>query len=224
MPANPLLLATELQPKPAEQFDRLAREYCQLIGAHGPRVDVSRDPSLPHFRAASRKVQHWAVAYLGFNVEILRQMASAGESPKETRKYLWRALLGLNLVPPADGMEYINNEDIVEIYFLDEFQAFRNLRFFELTSFTVEEMLCLPWYKNVSRHWRPWLKMARMVLRMRMGKLLEISEWNVPPHEVVEKPTAQKIRFRMTLKHMIPLRSNGRVAAALSTNYSEVLS
>ncbi len=65
----------------------------------------------------------------------MREIAASGENSKDSKMYLWRALKKLHLVPPADVLNYVTEEDIVEIYFLDEIQAFRNFKFMELTSY-----------------------------------------------------------------------------------------
>lgn len=117
-------------------------------------------------------------------------------------------------------LSLIDDEDIVEIYYLDEFQIFRNLKFIEITSFTVDEMLCRPWYRNVSRGALPQMRLAAIVLRGTMGLIQKTVSWNIPVHKVREKNTLGLHTFVMQLKYFIPLRQDGKVVAFISTNSS----
>lgn len=210
----------ELSENPEKQFLDLAERLASLYKNLGLSVRATRNGEPVEFRRAKLPTRRRAIAYLAFNIELIEEIAAAGGSISDSRVYLWRALKKLQLTPPADVLNLIDDEDIVEIYYLDEFQIFRNLKFIEITSFTVDEMLCRPWYRNVSRGALPQMRMAAIVLKGTMGMIRETVSWNIPAHKVKEKNTLGMHTFHMMLKHFIPLRQDGKVVAFISTNNS----
>lgn len=223
MKPSSILLPSRLEPDLELQFVRLAQEFASRFNELGLHVKVTRHEWPVEFRRASAVVKQRAIGYLEFNVKLLREMAASGEDIKDTKVYLWRALKGLQLVPPADILDHVHDEDIVEIYFLDEIQAFRNFRFLELTSYTIEEMLCRPWYRNTGRGIKPQMQLMAMVLKGKLGRVTKTTIWNVPEHELWEKDTEGNCHFMMKLKYFIPLRSDAIVVAFVSTNNSHLL-
>jgi hypothetical protein len=207
-----------------KQFLQLAEEFAAAYQSLGLALKATRAGEPTAFRRARQIVQQQAIGYLDFNLQLFREMAASGESLRDTKVYLWRALKKLNLTPPSDVLSYIHDSDIVEIYYLDEFQAFRNFKFLELTSFTVDEMLCRPWYRNAARGLVPQMRMVALVLKGKLGKISEPVRWNVPEHIVNEKDTEGMCQFKMQLKHFIPLRQSGKVVAFISTNHSSLVS
>jgi hypothetical protein len=210
----------EASENPERQFLDLAERLASVYRDMGLSVKATRNGEPVEFRRAKLPTRQRAIAYLAFNIELIEETMAAGGSIKDSRVYLWRALKKLRLTPPADILSFIDDDDIVEIYYLDEFQIFRNMRFIEITSFTIDEMLFRPWYRNVSRGPLPQMRMAATVLKGTMGLIRETVSWNVPPHAAKEKNTLGMHSFQMQLKHFIPLRQDGKVVAFISTNNS----
>ena len=223
MKPSSFLLQTQLTPDAPKHFLRLANEFAAIWASVGLNLKPTRSGEPTEFNRASEATKRVATGYLEFNLAALREMIASGESLKDTKTYLWRAIRKLNVVPPSDCMTYINDTDIVEIYFIDDIQIFRNFRFLELTSFTIDEMLCRPWYRNTGRPWTAHLAVFRMAFRIKIGQIRKPTLWNIPEHELYEKDTEGCIRFRMQLKHVIPLFQQSSVIAVISTNSSHVI-
>lgn len=220
MKPSSILMPTYLETDIERQFLQLSEEFTSRFNGLGLNVRVSRHSVPIDFRRANISVQHRAIGYLEFNLALLREIEASGESIKDTKVYLWRALKRLQLVPPADILDYVHDDDIVELYFLDEIQAFRNFRFLELTSFTIEEMLCRPWYRNTSRSLIPQMQLMSMVVKGKLGRITQTTPWNVAEHDLWEKDTEGNYHFMIKLKHFIPLRAGAKVVAFVSTNSS----
>lgn len=223
MKPSAILLPSQLEPDLTQQFLKLAAQFAEHFHALGLQVRATRDGSAREFLRASEVVKRRAIGYLQFNLELFREMQASGESILQTKKYLWRALQKLRLTPPADILDYIFDADIVEIYFLDDIQAFRNFRFLELTSYTLDEMLCRPWYRNTTRPLKPQLQLMATVLKGKLGRIPKTIPWNIPEHELWEKDTIGNHHLMIHLKHFIPLRSGAKIAAFVSTNHSRLL-
>jgi hypothetical protein len=217
-------LRQEFPADPAQTFRALGERYVEQWKSVGVHAVFSSTPDLDHFRAAPKKIQLAAISYLEFNIAVAAEILQDGESLKNTKIFLWRALKKLDFIPPSDMMQYIEDEDIIEVYLTDEIQVFRNWKFLETVSHTIEDILCLPWYRLGTRGWKPLLLMFRLVVPFKMGLIQNITAWNVPLHLVEEINSLEKVKFTILLKYFIPLKQRGKIVATISTNQSTVLS
>jgi hypothetical protein len=217
-------LRQDFPPDPESVFRSLGERFVEEWKKAGVRATFSRTPDLDHFREAPRKIQLAAISYLEFNLAIATEMNQNGEDLRDTKVFLWRALKKLGLTFPPETMQLIEDEDVVEVYLTDEIQVFRNWKFLETVSVTIEDILCLPWHSLATRGWKPMLAMFRLIVPFKMGLIRDVTPWNVPLHVVEELNTAEKVRFTILLKYFVPLKRNGKVVAMLSTNRSTVLS
>lgn len=222
MSKRKLVPSPSFEPDLENQFLRLGKEFEAEWKRVGIPVKFMRGKDPVEFRKASPDARAAALSYLDFNVAIIRDMTASGESARDTKRFLWRALQKLQLTPPSNLMEYIETEDdIVEIYLMDEIQIFRSVRFFEITSFTIEELLCRPWHRLVGRSVLPTIAMMGVILKFKLGLINKPIPWGVPEHIVWEKDTPEKVRFRMKLKYFIPLRYEGRCVGIVGVNRSD---
>jgi hypothetical protein len=126
-------------------FRRLAIEVAQL----GASVDIPiipfQDWRLPLFSALSPDQQAAAVHKLERSLAIYKEVvahATAGDNPGTST---WRALSMLDLMPPGDFFDKITSGDVVHIYNAEGVHIYANLKFFELVSYSMEQVYCTPW-------------------------------------------------------------------------------
>ena len=193
------------------KFKSLSEEYARLLNSIGVQTKPYDDPSLPIFEAASRAMKKQAVEYLEHNSNILRECLSAGEDPRKSAQLLWRSLREMNLVPESDIFDKIENDDMVEIYAKDGKQLFRNIWFFEVTTYTLEMILCGLWYKYCRRPWRIFLQAFKQAVRLRMGQIVFTEKWTIPTHYLDELNTEGLIRFEYTFRYRSPVRRKGEI-------------
>lgn len=123
----------------ADHFLSLGQKWVELWAHWDVKVQFGESSDLTLFKSAPLQAQLFAIRHLEHNVNVLEQMTTTGEDPRNTQRYIWRIVSYLKLTPPSDFMNHIADDDVVEIYCLnDEIQVFRNHRFMEMTSFTFE--------------------------------------------------------------------------------------
>ncbi|MEK6774203.1 MAG: hypothetical protein AABY64_09695 [Bdellovibrionota bacterium] len=64
---------------------------------------------------------------------------------------LWFALRHFGLRPTSDLFELLSMNDAVEIYNAEGIQVWRNLKFMEVCSYTLEEIFCYTWQDRYTR-------------------------------------------------------------------------
>lgn len=199
------------------RFKALAEEMSALLNSLGTSTKPYLDPAVPHCRRAAPAVRARGIEYLEANLRILRECLAAGENPRESARFVWRGLQMLKLTPEGDIFDRIENDDVVEVYALDSVQIFRNIRFFEISTFTIEDILCRPWYHLTRRPWRIFLATFRQALRMRRKKITRTESWSVPAHLMDEVDTEGKIRYDFLFKYRSPVRRDGDIVGIITT-------
>jgi hypothetical protein len=224
MVAKKIFIQHEWSSDLLNDFCNLATRYVTLWQDAGVKVHISWGQDFEIFKKASHRRKILALSYLKFNIQVMEDLIQAGSSFSDTKKFVWGTLKKLKLAPrELDFMEYIHDEDVVEIYFLDDVQVFRNKKFFEVSSLSVEDILCRPWYELVGRKMKYLSGMIAMTMKMKMGLTRQLTYWGVPEHEVWEKCSPENHLFKMQLKYFFPLFQEGKITAILTINHTQVI-
>lgn len=67
------------------------------------------------------------------------------------KKLVWRFLSYLKLTATDDLYAKLSNDDFIEIYNTDGVQIYRSFNFFSVCSYTIEEIICVPWFQLYQR-------------------------------------------------------------------------
>jgi hypothetical protein len=129
----------------SESFRGLALE----LSAIGQSIDVTirafSDPSLPHFAKLTTDEQQNVVMQLARYVSICQDVLASGGSLRSTRTFVWRAFREFGWTPNSSFFNAMSDDHVIEIYDRNNLQIFRNFRFFELCSYTLEDVFTRPW-------------------------------------------------------------------------------
>lgn len=200
------------------EFKRLAEEYCTLVNQFGFSIRPHRDWKVLNFEKCSVAQKKRAILYLDANLEILQDSIASGEDPKNSAKLLWRILKKIKATPEADIFDKISDTDVIEVYLDDHTQIFRNLNFFNYTSFTIDELLCGTWYKLYKRDFISTLKMMKVAFKILTGRLQSTTAWNVPVHIFYEVGSLECLKQSIELKYLSPIKNNGKRIGAICTS------
>ncbi|HRK08323.1 MAG TPA: hypothetical protein PLZ57_11185 [Pseudobdellovibrionaceae bacterium] len=137
----------------ATHLDEIAefRQLMQLEGVITHRWDETKGQSafaFMHEVAHSNLLGfHERVSFFSQYVQHAREVVAQGQklgSLKREGSLLWRTLAAFDMRPPSNLFELLGEHEVVEIYDTQMRQIFRNLRFFEVSSYSIEELLHIP--------------------------------------------------------------------------------
>lgn len=132
-------------------FIKESEEATRFLRSKGKNVEPFLSPTIPYFDILTFEKKEQVLERLRlFNNVCSAVLASRGDL-NNPRVMLWHALQVLELTFPSDLFNYVSDEKIVEIYDRENIQIFRNLRFFDFTSYTLEDLFCRPWVDLFSR-------------------------------------------------------------------------
>ncbi|MEZ4815969.1 MAG: hypothetical protein R3A80_12330 [Bdellovibrionota bacterium] len=103
------------------------------------------------FLSLPLEFQQKAVLAFQFYVETISAMIKAGEAPTNSKRFLWRALQSLALIPLDNVFSQISDDDIIEVYSSEGIQIFRSFSFLETISYTIEDLIVFPWHDLFTR-------------------------------------------------------------------------
>lgn len=140
--------------------------------------------------------------------------------------FVWRGLNEMGLKFTSDMFGHIKNDQIVEVYSLENKQIFRNLNFFDYVSYTLEELFCRPW---TDLFHRPDIEnTARIVDVIQSVVGTKTSYFNnnqfVKDHLCEERGSQFEMKVTYKLKSMFPVfSSNKQVSGYLAVEEAEIL-
>ncbi len=120
------------------QLHKIARKF-------GCRIIPGMHPSLPKFGQMALPRQEMSVEALENLCSVYNTMVYEGQDIRSSLSVIWGAFRVLGLVPPSNLFDKIQSDDIIEIYGFNGLQMFANLRFYEICSYTLEDIYSLTW-------------------------------------------------------------------------------
>ncbi|MBY0416246.1 MAG: hypothetical protein K2Q18_18880 [Bdellovibrionales bacterium] len=199
------------------EFKKLACEFSFIL----KKLNVNISPFRPNrsklvFEERNLAHQKKAIAYLDLSIEIFKESVLLGETGRESGKLLWRFCKRLGQAPQDDIFDKISDDDLVEVYCTDHTPIFRNLKFYEEFSYTVDEALCLPWYQACRRDLITTIKMMKFTLMYLRRPYKDTQKWPVPLHLVDELNTEKEYRFWTQMKYISGIHSKGVLTGVIS--------
>lgn len=206
------------------RFRWLADRYADYAKQAGVEMTAYRDGSLPYFCALTDDLKTVALHSLEQNIHIFEELMAQGLSLKDDKQFVWRMLKKLDLTPASDFFDKQEDGDVVEIYTLDGRQIFRNLRFFQVTSFTLEEIMCAHWNEFTRRPAEITQQLFALMVRVASGQVTETTALHeIPTHVFEELVTAKRHLVEITLRYLAPVSMNGTLVGALVINRSRIV-
>jgi len=103
------------------------------------------------FFAAPADVQQNVYERISDYLAILEEASKQGINLVHDKRLAWFAVSRLQLIPPSGFLDFIGEDDYLEIYNASGIQLFRNLEFHRLVSYTIAEVTFYPWNDLYSR-------------------------------------------------------------------------
>lgn len=203
----------------SSDFDKKFKQYAELLAsfieAEGIRVKPYSSPRLIHFSRLSNEHKHEVLRLLGIYIDVCIQTIKEKDSLLNTAILTWNMLKAFGFVPLNDVIDKIKNEDVVEFYDNQNVQIFRNIHFFKICSYSVEDLLCRQWWEL---YWRDE-QIARQIFEMGTkifnGEMKATQSVCLPAHILKELDSPLKYEMQLELKYLSPLFKNGITQAAL---------
>jgi hypothetical protein len=210
-----------------EEFRELCLLYTDYLQAEGAHVTAYDEKSGSRFALHSAEVQQKSIDCIRVDLAIFESMQKEGYSLRDSKTHLWRFLGHMKWAPQSDIFDKIECGDIVEVYFLDsagQLQLFRNLRFLECVSYTIEDLYGLNWKIATAHDTRYEQAIFTAIHAILSQPEPKTYAFDPEPHLLQEMNSPKNFRLSTQLKYLSPICQNKQVVAMLCTNHTDVLS
>lgn len=209
------------------QFFDAAERLVALMERVGIRVRAFAGTGPRWFSVLEESAKKRHADDLARYVAVCEEVAGGGISLRDDQQMLWKMLQKLGVRPPADLLDWLGEGDVVEVYDAQDWvQIYRNWRFFELCSYTLDDLAGRPWQELYEREPGIHERVAEFAEKACSQKTRTVIPCDVPVHTQVEVDTEAKIRATIQNKAMAPLfdRKGGVAAFVSITSVIEVSS
>lgn len=192
-----------------KMFEALVQDMPREVAGVPRRIRVfSHLDTKTQFLSLPLEFQKKAVLSFQFYVETIQSMLKAGEIPTNSKKFLWRALQSLGLVPLDTLFAQISDDDIIEVYSSEGIQIFRSFSFLESISYTIEDLIVYPWHDLFIREAKITELLIDQAVRLFNREILETrpNEINYD-HIIVEANSIEKKTLNSRFGIVSPIKS-----------------
>ncbi len=209
-------------------FDQAAefRELCvlltQLTRAHGVRTVAFDDPSLRHFTALKHDQRVQCLDLLRNYVDVLSSADNEGLDLTDSPLLTFKMIRKMGLTAPSDIFDKMTRDCVVELYNRDNIQIFRNLRFFEICSYTIEDIICREWWKLYSREDEITRGIFVWGSRIFSQEVSRTVRPEIPRHVLRENESFRRFGMYVDLDFMTPVYAGKEVFGAIVVEKAEI--
>jgi len=193
-------------------FKTVAQKVAMLLASEGIHRKAYAE-NLPHFGLLSVVQKEDVIQQLSFYADLCQEQMSEGYSLKDSPVFTWRALQKLGLVPPSELFSQITNEDIVEVYSAENRQLFRNFNFFEVCSYSLEELHSIEWWNLFQHDGAITQVIYENIQKIFKGEMKSSFAPDIEHHHVREACSQDRLLMRYDIRLMSPLFSQRQPAA-----------
>lgn len=190
---NPLLI-----------FEKQLNRLQQCLRSTGRYFPVTSQ-GFSFFKAHSEGNQQLIVDRLEVYLDIFEMTLVMEDASDE--QFIWNAFKKFNVFSGENFFEKYSPGDVVEFYDNSGIQVFRNYSFFDICSYSLEEIFARPWTDLYQRDSKIMRGINDTAIGIFSNKITKPVDNSVPEHDLVELESERRHRIRIKIKSFIPLRS-----------------
>ncbi len=197
-----------------ESFLEIVQSVSELLTEHGFNIQPYKDANNLEFLKLDLASQLKTIEHFKIYAEVLID-THRSEELQDTRVLLWNMLKRMGYFPTDDILSKIQNHHIIEIYNKQNVQVFRNLSFFKVCSYSLDEILCIPWWKLYHREEKISQEIFKFGSMILSGELKHSISPDIPTHVLAETSSRSNYTMNVDINYLSSLESHEGDKAAL---------
>ena len=184
-------------------------EFCLLASRSDRRLKPFCGSSPKYFEARNHQEKVQVLQNFDRYLNVFKEIEREGKKINDDKVVLWRMLARLGLIPQEDIFDKLDKSDVIEIYDKQSIQLYRNLNFFDLVSYSLDDILNRPWWDLYERDPKVTEKLFEIgagVLSGRTPYTVNVAKI-VPKHLVVDIGSEDPLQTLSQTKYFSPLKS-----------------
>lgn len=198
----------------AENFLELVQSVSEVLTNQGYNIQPYKDSKNLEFLKLDLDSQSGTIEHFKVYAEALIDTHKS-DSLHDSRVLLWNMLKRMGYFPTDDILSKIQDHHIVEIYNKQNVQVFRNLSFFKVCSYSLDEILCIPWWKLYHREEKISQEIFKFGSMILSGELNHSICPDIPTHVLAEASSRFSYKMNVDINYLACLESHEGDKAAL---------
>lgn len=209
-----------------EEFRSQLRMFKALTQKQGFHLPEEPEQALVQFASHPKALQRQICQNFAAYIETFLAAAKQNVKFHEGKKMLWYALQRLEMRPTSELFNFIEDDDIIEIYNAEGIQIYRNMNFYEVCSYSVGDILSYGWSELYERDPQISQQIVQVATGIFQGFHGKTFPSPVPPHSFFEKFSGARNILEMKQKYYSPLFPSAggkQVIGAVATSQVRIL-
>lgn len=209
-----------------QEFIQLSNQFSQIGLGFGLKMKPYNSEYLPYYSKLPAGFKKQVLEFLKIQIEIFQSAVEKGIDIRNTNQISWEALKRLNLKPAGDLFDKIKETDFLELYDLNVFQIFRDINFYGICGYTIEDLLSRPLQDLVARDVSISKQIMQWIQKFQNGEIRSTIDPQIPIHLIQEIDSDEKMASKLHIKYYSPLFDEKKkiVGIAVVANATEVQS
>lgn len=204
------------------RFMQVTESIASLCANEGTQVKPYKQ-GLPLFSKLPIERKKEVIRDVEFYEILCLEQVADGCKIKDNLSFTWRALNRLGLVPRSDLFQYMRDDHIVEIYSDQNVQLFRNFNFFDVCSYTLEELHTMEWWSLFDRDPHITKTLFKYASDIFSGVITNNFVPDLLGHQVNEASSSDKLIMEYRMDMMGPLFVQKEPRALISLERAQLI-
>lgn len=189
-------------------FRTLCEELSSFIELEGLVVRPYGQETLPYFQRMASAQQEEAIKNLQNYIKICKKVYEDGGVLRDSPFFVQKALNFYGYDYDSKALANLKNDELAEFYSYQHTQLFRTLSYFENASYTLEDIYSRPWTHLYDRDPLIGEALVKHLDRFYQGES-ETIYVDVPEHLLTERASLEKLKSKVKIRAIVPLRKEG---------------
>ncbi len=208
----PLSTHVDLHQELVQQASFLSR----VLQANGVKCQAFSAESLKKFSSYDNALCERIVHMLTKYNQIIMDIQGSGVEFRDTVQSIWRIANKFDWLFRDDILQDITDTDVVEIYSPDHTQIYRNLNYFNYTSYSITDLIVFPWNELIEHGPEVTQEIGEIAQKVFMMGENSREKFKLTPYLAKERFSSKRFEALLTSKSMTPIRNRStRVNEAL---------
>lgn len=202
-----------------DQFIDLSVRLQKVLDQEKFHIVPFEDASLPFFSKLTPSEQQLIIDQLKNLLEIGWDLHSQEKKITEPANLIRTFFKKFNLHAPAWVVDSITNNDIVDVYSLDSRLIIASLNFFDICTYSVEELFCRPWAELFYREGETHIQIYQLCRSLLNGEITQpVDMTYIPQHKVRETYSSEERYVILQPRIFSPIYADNEIFGFMSIN------
>lgn len=201
------------------EFIDLSVKLQKVLGKEGLFVIPFEEPGLPFFSSLTGEQKLVILEQMQTLLEIAQDLQAHGLEVTEPGNLIRTFFKKFNLHAPSRVVDSITKYDIVDVWNLDSRLIIASFNFFDICTYSLEELFCRPWAELFSRDNDIHIQIYQLCRSLLNGEITQpVDTTYIPQHKVRETYAPEKHYAVLQPRIFSPVYAGDKLFGFMSVN------